>query len=78
LIRNRSSPWVETKVGITLAASRCEAVQLALATKVLVITGGPGLLTSGLGKGTGDRAFSTGLHLFDGHGSPPIRRLLVL
>ena len=35
--------WVETKVGITLAASQREAVQLALATKVLVVTGGPGV-----------------------------------
>jgi exodeoxyribonuclease V alpha subunit len=35
--------WVETKTGITLAASQREAVQLALATKVLVVTGGPGV-----------------------------------
>ena len=35
--------WVETKAGITLAASQREAVQLALATKVLVVTGGPGV-----------------------------------
>ena len=35
--------WVETKAGITLAASQREAVKLALATKVLVVTGGPGV-----------------------------------
>jgi exodeoxyribonuclease V alpha subunit len=35
--------WVETKAGITLAASQRKAVQLALATKVLVVTGGPGV-----------------------------------
>ncbi len=35
--------WVETKAGITLAASQRAAVQLALATKVLVVTGGPGV-----------------------------------
>jgi exodeoxyribonuclease V alpha subunit len=35
--------WVETKAGVTLAASQREAVRLALATKVLVVTGGPGV-----------------------------------
>jgi exodeoxyribonuclease V alpha subunit len=36
--------WVEAKAaGITLAASQREAVQLALTTKVLVVTGGPGV-----------------------------------
>jgi exodeoxyribonuclease V alpha subunit len=39
----KAIPWVETKAGITLAASQREAVQLALATKILVITGGPGV-----------------------------------
>ncbi len=39
----KAIPWVETKAGITLAASQREAVQLALKTKVLVITGGPGV-----------------------------------
>jgi exodeoxyribonuclease V alpha subunit len=36
-------PWVETKAGISLAPSQREAVQLALTTKALVITGGPGV-----------------------------------
>src|SRR5512132_2613246 len=35
--------WVETKAGVTLAASQREAVRLALATKVLGVTGGPGV-----------------------------------
>jgi exodeoxyribonuclease V alpha subunit len=39
----RAIPWVESKAGINLAASQREAVQLALTTKVLVITGGPGV-----------------------------------
>ena len=39
----KAIPWVETKAGITLAASQREAVQLALTTKLLAITGGPGV-----------------------------------
>jgi exodeoxyribonuclease V alpha subunit len=34
--------WVEKKLGIKLAAEQKEAVQLATASKVLVVTGGPG------------------------------------
>jgi len=36
-------PWVEKKLGITLAPSQQEAVRLALTSKLLVITGGPGV-----------------------------------
>jgi len=36
-------PWVERRLGLRLAASQKEAVELALASKVLVITGGPGV-----------------------------------
>ena len=36
-------PWVETRLNLTLAASQRAAVELALASKVLVITGGPGV-----------------------------------
>jgi exodeoxyribonuclease V alpha subunit len=39
----RAIPWVERKTGLTLAASQRDAVRLALASKVLVITGGPGV-----------------------------------
>jgi exodeoxyribonuclease V alpha subunit len=35
--------WVEQRLGLQLAASQREAVQQALASKVLVITGGPGV-----------------------------------
>jgi exodeoxyribonuclease V alpha subunit len=39
---DKAIPWVEGKTGLTLSASQREAVGLALAGKVLVITGGPG------------------------------------
>ena len=40
---DKAIPWVERKTGLTLAASQREAVRLALRSKVLVITGGPGV-----------------------------------
>jgi exodeoxyribonuclease V alpha subunit len=43
LSAEKATPWVESKAGITLAASQREVVQLALTTKVLIITGGPGV-----------------------------------
>ena len=39
----KAIPWVETKAAITLAESQREAVRLALQSKLLVITGGPGV-----------------------------------
>ncbi|MFC7478056.1 ATP-dependent RecD-like DNA helicase [Dankookia sp. GCM10030260] len=39
----RAIPWVEGKTGLILAESQRAAVRLALASKVLVITGGPGV-----------------------------------
>jgi exodeoxyribonuclease V alpha subunit len=39
----KAIPWVESKAGIPLAESQSQAVHLALTTKVLVITGGPGV-----------------------------------
>jgi len=36
-------PWVEKKTGMTLSVSQREAVQTALSSKVVVITGGPGV-----------------------------------
>ena len=36
-------PWVERKTGVELSPSQRQAVQLALASKVCVITGGPGV-----------------------------------
>jgi exodeoxyribonuclease V alpha subunit len=35
--------WIEGRTGLKLAASQTEAVRLALGSKVLVITGGPGV-----------------------------------
>ncbi len=35
--------WIEDRSGLRLAASQVEAIQLALRSKVLVITGGPGV-----------------------------------
>lgn len=39
----RALPWIEAKTGLALAASQVEAIRLALRSKVLVITGGPGV-----------------------------------
>lgn len=39
----RALPWVEEKAGLTLAESQRRAVALALRSKVLIITGGPGV-----------------------------------
>lgn len=39
----KAIPWVETKTGLTLSESQREAVKLALTSKVVVITGGPGV-----------------------------------
>jgi exodeoxyribonuclease V alpha subunit len=36
-------PWVEGKTGLTLAESQRAAVRLAISSKLLVITGGPGV-----------------------------------
>jgi len=40
---DRAMPWVEGRTGLTLADSQRQAVRRALASKVLVITGGPGV-----------------------------------
>ena len=39
----KAIPWVEARTGLTLAGSQRHAVRLALLSKVLVITGGPGV-----------------------------------
>jgi exodeoxyribonuclease V alpha subunit len=39
----RAIPWIEGKTGLKLAPSQTDAVRLALASKVLVVTGGPGV-----------------------------------
>ena len=40
---DKALPWVEHRIGLALAPSQHAAVRLALASKVLVITGGPGV-----------------------------------
>jgi exodeoxyribonuclease V alpha subunit len=39
----KAIPWVERRTGLQLATRQREAVRIALASKVLVITGGPGV-----------------------------------
>src|SRR6185436_12480498 len=39
----KALPWIERKIGLSLAESQIAAVRLALVSKVLVITGGPGV-----------------------------------
>ena len=39
----RAIPWIERRIGLALAPSQVEAVRLALASKALVVTGGPGV-----------------------------------
>jgi exodeoxyribonuclease V alpha subunit len=39
----KAIPWVERRTGLRLATSQREAVRIALSSKVLVITGGPGV-----------------------------------
>jgi exodeoxyribonuclease V alpha subunit len=40
---DKAIPWVEEKTGLSLSPSQREAVRLALASKAVVITGGPGV-----------------------------------
>ena len=39
----KALPWIERKTGLSLAESQAAAIRLALTSKVLVITGGPGV-----------------------------------
>jgi exodeoxyribonuclease V alpha subunit len=38
----KALPWIERQTGLILAASQSSTLELALGTKVLLITGGPG------------------------------------
>ena len=40
---DKALPWIEKKTGLALAASQVAAIRLALRSKVLVVTGGPGV-----------------------------------
>jgi len=40
---DKALPWIEQKTALTLAASQAEAIRLALKSKIMVVTGGPGV-----------------------------------
>jgi len=40
---DKALPWIERKTGLSLAESQVAAIRLALLSKVLVVTGGPGV-----------------------------------
>jgi len=40
---DKALPWVEQRIGLALAESQVSAIRLALMSKVLVMTGGPGV-----------------------------------
>ena len=40
---DKALPWVEERIGLALAGSQVAAIRLALMSKVLVMTGGPGV-----------------------------------
>jgi len=40
---DKALPWIEQKTGLALAGSQVEAIRSALKSKVMVITGGPGV-----------------------------------
>ena len=40
---DKALPWIEERIGLTLADSQSTAIRLAIESKVLVITGGPGV-----------------------------------
>jgi exodeoxyribonuclease V alpha subunit len=48
---DRALPWVADRVGLALAESQTAAIKLALVSKVLVITGGPGVGKTTIVKG---------------------------
>jgi exodeoxyribonuclease V alpha subunit len=47
----KALPWVEKRIGLVLAESQIAAIRLALMSKVLVMTGGPGVGKTTIVKG---------------------------
>jgi len=43
IVAEQAIPWVESQTGLILSASQRDAVRLALDSKVVVVTGGPGV-----------------------------------
>jgi exodeoxyribonuclease V alpha subunit len=48
---NKALPWVEERIGLALAAGQVAAIRFALRSKVLVMTGGPGVGKTTIVKG---------------------------
>jgi exodeoxyribonuclease V alpha subunit len=48
---DKAPPWVADRIGLALAESQTAAIKLALVSKVLVITGGPGVGKTTIVKG---------------------------
>jgi len=48
---DKALPWVEERIGFTLAESQVAAIRLALMSKALVMTGGPGVGKTTIVKG---------------------------
>src|SRR5271167_2582678 len=48
---DKALPWVEERIGLALAESQVAAIRLALVSKVLVMTGGPGVGKTTIVKG---------------------------
>ena len=48
---NKALPWVERRIGLALAESQVAAIRLALISKALVMTGGPGVGKTTIVKG---------------------------
>jgi len=48
---DKALPWVEKRIGLSLAESQAAAIRLALTSKVMVMTGGPGVGKTTIVKG---------------------------